>query len=101
MVARRKRGELELAVARLVARLREDAGDDEAPGLAVYALQAKKLAIVLDQAGPEFLATAAVSRELRECVKAMTAREVAGDGDDPATRELFARLSAPLGHTSN
>lgn len=98
----RKPGEIEVAVGDLVQQLRVD-GDGVA-GLGVYALQAKKLAVVLDRAKPDFMATAAVSRELREVVRAMTSPEEkpggAGDGN-PRTTELFARLSAPLGHTSN
>lgn len=91
MPPRTRRGEIELALGRLVAEL----AADPVPGAGVYAVQAKKLARSLDQAGPEFLATAAVSRELRECVKAMTTREAPGDGD-PRTADLLARLSAPL-----
>lgn len=96
MSTRRRRGEIELALSRLVAEL----ADDPVPGAGVYAVQAKKLAMVLDTAGPEFLATAAVSRELRECVKAMTTREAPGDGDS-RTADLLARLSSPLGHSAN
>lgn len=97
MPPRRRRGQIELEVSRLVAELRDNG---PVPGLGVYAVQAKKLAQVLDTAAPEFLATAAVSRELRELVKAMTTREAAGDGD-PRTRELLARLSSPLGYSAN
>jgi hypothetical protein len=97
MPPRTRRGEIELALGRLVTELAEE---DPIPGAGVYAVQAKKLARTLDQAGPEFLATAAVSRELRECVKAMTTREAAGDSDS-RTDQLLARLSAPLGHTAN
>lgn len=97
MAPRTRRGEIELALGRLV---RDLADDDPVPGAGVYAVQAKKLARTLDTAGPEFLATAAVSRELRECVKAMTTRGAPGDGDSRSS-ELFARLSAPLGHTAN
>lgn len=98
MPPRRRRGDVELAVARLVEDLRQQ--DPQVPGLGVYAVQAKKLAIVLDNAGPEFLATAAVSRELRECVKAMAVREAGGDGD-ARQRAFWADLSAPLGHGTN
>lgn len=49
MPTRRRRGEIELALSRLVAEL----SDDPVPGAGVYAVQAKKLAIVLDGAAPE------------------------------------------------
>lgn len=95
-MARRARGPIERQVRRLVIEIAES---NPAPGHAVYAAQAQGLARVLDEerAG---LAVAAVNRELRELVKAMTSRGEAGDGD-PRTSELLARLSAPLGHSAN
>lgn len=95
MPPRRRRGPIELAIKGLIADL--DPPDD-GQGTAVYAAMATQLARTLDEGAG--LAVAAVNRELRETVKAMTAKEGPGDGD-PRTSELLARLSAPLGHTSN
>lgn len=97
MPTRHRRGPIELKVARLVAEFAET----PVPGHEVYAAQAVKLARVLDGAGPEFLAVAAVNRELRELVKAMTYREAASGDRDSRTDDLLARLSAPLGNSQN
>lgn len=96
MTPRRRRGPIELTVRRLVT----EVAADPVPGHEVYAAQAEKLARVLDEAGPGFLAVAAVNRELRELVKAMTTvapRPGEGGGVDPRTAKLLAELSAPLG----
>lgn len=73
--------------------------DDRVPAHDVHAAQAVDLARVLD-AGTAALAIAAVHRELRELVGAMTPKGDADDGDH-RTALLLARLSAPLGHTAN
>lgn len=93
MTGRRRRGAVELAVARLLA----DLVEDTVPGQKVYASMSLVLARTLDEGAG--LAVAAVNRELRETVKVLTGGEVS-DGD-PRTADLLARLSAPLGHSAN
>jgi hypothetical protein len=93
-VAARRRGPIELAISRLI----RDLASDEVAGREVYAQMATRLARTLDEGAG--LAVAAVNRELRETVKALTAKEGRDDGD-PRTDEFLARLRAPLGHTKN
>jgi hypothetical protein len=85
-------GPIEAAVHALLSRM--ELGADRA----VYAAMCVELARTLDDGAGQ--ATAAVNRELRETVKALTAGE-GDDADDAARRDLLARLSAPLGNTKN
>ena len=88
-------GPIETAVLELIA----DVDDEEIAGQSVYAAMATRLARTLDDGAG--LAVAAVNRELRETIKAMTMRGDAGDGDSPRADDLFARMSAPLGNPAN
>ena len=90
MTARRRRGTVELAVARTLRGVERVNPAHE--GLAAAALV---LAAKLD--GDAGLATAAVARELRATLTALTA--AGSDGGDEF-EGLLARLSAPVGDTS-
>jgi hypothetical protein len=89
---RATRGPVELAAARTLKAL-----DEDVPGKDVLSASVLVLARALDQGAG--LATAAVARELRATVEALT--KGGGDDSDPATAALFARLSSPLGNGRN
>jgi hypothetical protein len=69
-----------------------DLADLDLPGTAGLRAAAIRLARTLD--GDAGLATAAVARELRATLTALTSE--GGDGDDDALSALVARLSAPV-----
>lgn len=91
-MATRRRGRVELAVARTLRDVAEDT-----PGRDALSASALVLAQALDKGAG--LATAAVARELRATVEALT-KGGGDDGESPAAA-LFAQLSAPLGHSKN
>ncbi|MBI1757989.1 MAG: hypothetical protein HYR62_01955 [Actinobacteria bacterium] len=90
MAERRRRGPVEVAVGRMLRDL-----DLAAHGAGALAASAAVLARTLDEGAG--LSTAAVARELRATVEALT--RDGDDGGDDTMADLLARLSAPVRDT--